>query len=140
MARSTWACPNCESEMCSAIKFWKPKPTDYIDAYKCHDCDQLTAPATKEELPEDWQPPRPRAPGQLDLYGNIKNIRDVIDPVPRMVESPAGMMVGVYRVPKDAPPQYREEIKRMMFEINLKHSGREMPYWYKYRKIKRRKK
>lgn len=137
MARIAWSCPNCDSELCSAIRFWKPKQTDFIDMYVCHDCGMAHDPATKQELSTDYQPERKLATVQPDLFGNIANVRDEIKIVPKLVESPAGLSVCVAMLPQGASVEYAIELKRMMLEINKKSSGREMPNWYKYRKIKR---
>lgn len=146
MAKRGFVCPNCGSEYCSGIKFWKEdRNIDSFDLFQCHDCGQATDPGTLQELPSDWQPPRKykktkTAKGQVDLFGNIKDIRSVIDPVPKLVESPAGHIVGVYHVPDGSTEQYRREVMLMMSQINKSSSGRERPDWYKYRNIKRAKK
>lgn len=146
MPRLSFQCPNCESEMCSAIKYWREgKQTEFYDVYKCHDCGQCTDPSTRKALPADWQPARKPTKakvqaGQMDLYGAVADMRAIINPVPKLVESPAGLVVGVYKIPHDPPIGYKVEIARMMNELNVRHTGRQMPHWYKYRKIKRGKK
>ena len=137
MAMTKTKCPNCSSEFCSAIRFWKEKKTDFIDMYSCADCERSFDPATKTEMPNDWQPPRAKAQGQYDLYGKLDNIRDLIDPVPKMVETPTGEIVGVAHIPANSTQQYRDELTKMMRELNSKYRAKERPQWYKYRKIKR---
>lgn len=143
MALKTYTCPNCDSEMCSGIKFWQEgKQSDSFHAYKCHDCGQLSEAGTRRELPIDYEPPRKqvKGQGQASLFGGIESIRSIVNPVPKLVESPAGLSVAVYKIPADAPIGYRTEAKRMMLELNNRSTGRTMPHWYKYRKIKRGKK
>lgn len=137
MPKKRWSCPNCGSELCSAIRFWKQKQTDFIDLYMCHDCGQATDPATGNELPTNWEPPRKLVPAQLNLLGEVPNVRSTVSPVPKMVEHPSGLQVGVYRAPEGSTEQYKRELRKMMLEVNNKHSGRENPFWYKYRRIKR---
>lgn len=141
MAKRNFSCPTCSSEFCSAITWWKPKKEytqGVVDAYLCHDCGQLTEAGTGNELPIDWLPPRITKIAQPDLFGTIANIRDTITDVPKLVETPAGIMIGVYRIPEGSSKQYIDEIKAMLREIDSKGSQRVRPDWYKYRKIKRR--
>lgn len=137
---SAFSCPNCESEMYSAIRFWREgKQVEFWDMFVCGDCGRCTNPATKEEMPLDWQPYRKKVKqqGQVNLFGEIENIRSIVDPVPKLVEDHAGRSVCVYRIPADSPVGYATEVRKMAQELNLRGAGRHVPHWYKYRKIKR---
>jgi hypothetical protein len=143
MPKKQLSCPNCDSEFCSAIQYWRParqivKGT--FDAFKCHDCGYFFEAGTKKELPKGWQPKRKVAQSQPDLFGNVANIRDTVNIVPKLVESPAGLTVAVSYIPEGSTQQYKDEVRSMMLEINKSNTGRDMPHWYKYRNIKRRKK
>lgn len=143
MSRKGFRCPNCGSEFCSAIQWWKPQKvlvSGTWDAYKCHDCEQLTDPTTMEALPPDWSPPRKVVQSQPDLFGNVENIRDTIKHVPKVVEAFNGFSVTVNLVPEDSTEQYRQELNAMSREMTYKKTQRERPVWYQYRTIKRRNK
>lgn len=143
MPRREWSCPNCDSELVSSIRYWKPRRSEHIDAYACHDCGQLSTPADKRKLPEGWEPYKrkiTKKTGQMDLFGKIENIRDVIYPVPKMVESWEGNMVIVSKLPAGMPQQYADELQKMVNELKPQAPRSDRPFWYKYRKLKRGKK
>lgn len=143
MSKRGFECPNCGSEFCSAVRFWRDgRQIDSFDAYACHDCGQVTRAGTTQAISPEWQPPRTVkkskvATGQVDIFGKIENVRDVINPVPKFVEAPSGASVTVARFPVDATKEYREELHKMIQETNSSRSNRDRPTWYKYRKIRR---
>lgn len=141
MSMKGFECPNCGSGFCSAIRFWRDgRQSEGFDLYKCHDCDQITKAGTREAVDADWQPPRKQGKnprGQVNIFGTIENVRDIINPVPKFVEAPDGSAVVVAFYPNDATPEYREELAKMVQELNRVKTGRDQPIWYKYRKIKR---
>lgn len=146
MSVKGFVCPNCSSQFCSGIRFWRDgKQAESWDLYKCHDCGRITQPGTMHEKPADWQPERTLvkrkvASGQVDIFGKIENVRDLVSPVPKFVEAPDGSTITVSLIPVGATQEYRDEVSKMVQELNRTKTGRDQPFWYKYRNIKRGKK